>query len=320
MSGARTGPDVSVITPAWNAAGRIGHAIASLQAQDDIAWEMILVDDASADGTMAIAEAAARSDPRIRPVRQAVNAGPSAARNRALGLARAPFVAVLDDDDTMPPGRLRRLVDLAVASGADVVADNMARVADAPGGPLLGSFFARLDGDDPLGVSLADYLDPRTAARWGGDPGYLKPVFRKARLDACGARYDETLRNSEDFYLVAGLLAQGARMLVDPRPGYAYTIREGSLSYRLSAEKAQAILAAKEAFRARHAASFDPETEAASRRRLQQCRNACAFAQLVEAIKAGRPDRMAGVVAGRPTAVPHMARELARIAREKLAV
>lgn len=318
MSGPLSGPDVSVIMPTWNAERWVRHAIASIQAQDDIAWEMIIVDDASTDGTMALLDQAAAADGRITPVRQAVNGGPSAARNRALSLARAPFVAVLDDDDAMLPGRLRRLVDIAVMSGADIIVDNMVDVDGMPGGPVRGPFLTGLTGEALLEVDLGDYLDPRTAARWGRDPGFLKPVFRKSMIESTGARYDETLRNTEDFYLVAELLAKGAKMVLDPHPGYAYTVREGSLSYRLSADRAFAILEAERAFRAHHADGFDRKTAEASRLLLRQRRNAVAFARLVEAIKAKRPDRIGKAMASDPAALPHMARELGRIAREKL--
>lgn len=72
-------------------------------------WELIVVDDASRDD-VAGALARAGSDPRIRLIRHAANAGASAARNSGIAAARARFVAFLDADDGWHPTKLERQV------------------------------------------------------------------------------------------------------------------------------------------------------------------------------------------------------------------
>ncbi|MEO1407148.1 MAG: glycosyltransferase family 2 protein, partial [Pseudomonadota bacterium] len=239
------GPEISVIMPAWRSAKFIKDSIASVQAQLDIRWELIVVDDASPDNTADIVKALAASDPRIRLEILSKNQGPAAARNRAIDLSSAPFVAVLDDDDTMHASRLRTLVDLAETEGADIVVDNMLEVDDEPSGEVIGRFLSLPDDGQSKSISLAEYLDPGSEAELGGSIGYLKPVFRRSALSV---RYDESLRNSEDFYLVAELLARGSAMTLSPKALYRYTRRRGSLSWRLSAENAASIVAAHEAF------------------------------------------------------------------------
>lgn len=55
----------------------------------------------------------------------------------------------------------------------------------------------------------------------GGDTiGYLKPLIRRSTLQRLGATYDTSLRNSEDYYLIADLLAEKARMTYSPDAGY----------------------------------------------------------------------------------------------------
>ncbi|WP_180976999.1 glycosyltransferase family 2 protein, partial [Fischerella thermalis] len=76
-------PTVSVITPAYNVAPYIGQCIESLQAQTLSDWEMLIVDDASADETPAVVQGYLH-DPRIRYMRNEQNLGPGATRNRAL--------------------------------------------------------------------------------------------------------------------------------------------------------------------------------------------------------------------------------------------
>jgi len=99
-------PEVSVITPAYNAARFLDEAIRSVRAQTFPSWEMIVVDDDSNDETATIVERWAASDPRIRLVRQSPNQGAAAARNRALAEARGQFVAFLDSDDLWRPEKL----------------------------------------------------------------------------------------------------------------------------------------------------------------------------------------------------------------------
>lgn len=113
-----TTPDISVVLPTHNRVALLPRAIASVLAQTDTAFELIVVDDASADGTAPYL--ATLSDPRVRVITAQTNLGPSGARNRGLEAARAPVVAFLDSDDTY---RRRRLaVPLAVLRDPGVVA------------------------------------------------------------------------------------------------------------------------------------------------------------------------------------------------------
>ena len=96
--------DISVVLATYNRLHSLPRAIASVLAQQDAQFELIVVDDASRDGTAAYL--ATLNDPRIRVVVADRNGGPSAARNRGLQAARAPLVAFLDSDDAYRPGRL----------------------------------------------------------------------------------------------------------------------------------------------------------------------------------------------------------------------
>ncbi len=97
-------PDISVVLATYNRAACLPRAIASVLAQDGARFELIVVDDASTDGTPAYL--AGLADPRIRVIRAERNLGPSGARNLGLAAARADIVAFLDSDDAYRPGRL----------------------------------------------------------------------------------------------------------------------------------------------------------------------------------------------------------------------
>jgi glycosyltransferase involved in cell wall biosynthesis len=97
-------PDISVVLSTYDRRHSLPRAIASVLAQDDVGFELIVVDDASRDGTAAYL--ATLCDPRIRVIKAERNGGPSAARNLGLQAARAAVVAFLDSDDAYLPRRL----------------------------------------------------------------------------------------------------------------------------------------------------------------------------------------------------------------------
>jgi len=97
-------PDISVVVATYNRAATLPRAVASVLAEKDTRFELIVVDDASTDGTRDYL--AGLADTRIRVIRAERNLGPSGARNRGLESARASVVAFLDSDDAYRPGRL----------------------------------------------------------------------------------------------------------------------------------------------------------------------------------------------------------------------
>src|SRR5580704_9625298 len=103
-SAANSAPDISVVLATYNRRHTLPRAVASVLAQDDAAFELIIVDDASRDDTGEYL--ATLDDPRIRVISCPNNRGPSAARNGGLAAARADIVAFLDSDDAYRPGRL----------------------------------------------------------------------------------------------------------------------------------------------------------------------------------------------------------------------
>lgn len=100
---------VSVVIIFLNEERYLREAVDSVLRQDYPHWELLLVDDGSADASPAIARALAEADPRIRYLAHAdhANRGMSASRNLGLSQARGEYVAFLDADDVYLPGRLR---------------------------------------------------------------------------------------------------------------------------------------------------------------------------------------------------------------------
>lgn len=107
---ARPRPDVSVIITALNAEAYLREALESIFTQrTSAACEILLVDDGSTDGTVALATSLVHNSPHTLDILQhpgRKNRGISASRNLALEHARAPVTAFLDADDVWLPDRL----------------------------------------------------------------------------------------------------------------------------------------------------------------------------------------------------------------------
>jgi glycosyltransferase involved in cell wall biosynthesis len=106
-----TTPDVTVTVIVYNDAARLPRAVASLRAQTHANIEIIISDDHSTDETPTVARELAAQDHRIRYLRLPENSGGcSAPRNRAVEIARAPYLMFLDSDDELPPKAVELLL------------------------------------------------------------------------------------------------------------------------------------------------------------------------------------------------------------------
>jgi|tagenome__1003787_1003787.scaffolds.fasta_scaffold20910112_1 glycosyltransferase involved in cell wall biosynthesis len=127
-------PSVSVCIPAFDSERWTSKTIQSVLEQTFEEFELIVVDDASKDGTLR--EIRAFDDPRIRVYSNSRNLGHTGNWNRTLNLARGPFVKFLNCDDILYPDCLETMVDLLIRN------------------PSVGLAFSRRD------IELTDPADP----------------------------------------------------------------------------------------------------------------------------------------------------------------
>ena len=170
-------PRVSVIIPVFNRLRLVSRAIDSVFAQTFRDIEVVVVDDASTDGT---ADALAARRPELRLIRLERNGGPARARNAGLAAARGELAAFLDSDDLWLPAKLARQlvhfedpsvvcahgeVDLVGENGRVVRRGHLAHVRplyrDAPG----------WRGQEVVAISTA-VVRRRAAQAVGFDPGF----------------------------------------------------------------------------------------------------------------------------------------------------
>ncbi|WP_353643833.1 glycosyltransferase family 2 protein [Mesorhizobium sp. WSM2239] len=293
-------PDVSFVIAAFNAERSIARAIESALAQQDVTVEVVVVDDCSSDRTVEIA----RSFPaeQVRVVELEKNRGPGGARNAGIGVARGRWIAVLDSDDAVYPDRLGRMVRHAERFDAQIAVDNLDVVQEASGAKATMFAPMLLERFPELGV--ADFIAANLLFEETFSFGYMKPIFERRFIEKKALRYDEQLRIGEDYIFLASALASGGRCVVDPRPGYAYHIRSGSISRVLELHHVEAMLAADAAFLREH--PLDATAQAVQARRTRSLEQAASFLTLVQHLKQRAPLKAMRAALRDPMAVRHL--------------
>ncbi len=182
-TGRNGGPVASVVIPCYNHGSYLPGAVKSVLAQQDVSFEIIVVDDGSTDNT---GEAAARFGDDVRYIRQE-NQGLSAARNTGIQAARGAFVAVLDADDAYEPEFLRTMVK------------RLRERADAQA-VYCGYRFVNED-LEPLPQTEVRAMDPAGFRHALLDGNFLVPesmLVRRECYEAVGG-FDPALRSCEDW-------------------------------------------------------------------------------------------------------------------------
>jgi len=196
-------PKVSVVIPTYNAAMVIEAAVASVARQDFRDLEVILVDDASRDDTVARARAALEQHGlRHLILQQEQNGGPAVARNRAVVAASGEYVAFLDADDEWLPGKLAAQVAILDAEPKVTLCGCQAVWIDSRGRVV-----------EPLFRDLPSRLpDGWKRLLW---QCYVATPCAMVRRDDLGTRpFDPTLRVGEDRDLWIKLASNGVVALV----------------------------------------------------------------------------------------------------------
>jgi glycosyltransferase involved in cell wall biosynthesis len=157
-------PLITIAITCYDAEDTIWRAVESASAQTWSEREIIVVDDGSTDGSIALLSELARKHPEMRVVRHGSNRGVPEARNTLLAEATGTLIAFFDDDDESGPERLeqqhRRIVEYeSVHPGATVLCYSDRAVVEAgamhPTSQRLG--IGRLP-PSPSGTIVADYI------------------------------------------------------------------------------------------------------------------------------------------------------------------
>jgi glycosyltransferase involved in cell wall biosynthesis len=196
---------VSVVMPVFNGASCVADAVASVLRQREVAFELLIHDDGSTDGTAGLLKALAAADSRI-DLSRGPNRGPAASRNHLLERARAEYVAFLDHDDLWPDGRL----------GRQVARLDRARVAPAVMGETV--MFDTLD---------ADGMPVRTARSRRVLAGLLQAgLFRRSAIAATG-RFAREFAVADDFDFLLRMIENCGPFQIDHEVAVWYRLHPG---------------------------------------------------------------------------------------------
>jgi glycosyltransferase involved in cell wall biosynthesis len=219
-----TGPEVSLVVPAYQVADYLGHCLESLLAQTLESKEVIVVEDGSPDQSGKIAEEWAERYPEIVRVIRRPNGGAAVARNTGLAAARGDYVGFVDGDDWCDAPMYEALFTAAVLNGAEVAQCGYRRIG---GGSdrLVGAHEV-----EPAGFTAqsqgGQLHSPLDLIYFG--TSMWRQIYRLDFIRANGLEFPVNIRLYEDCPFQIEVLCRAKRAVVIPNVYYNYRIgREG---------------------------------------------------------------------------------------------
>ncbi len=206
---------ISIIVPLHNAHSYLPTCIESVVDQTYPAWELILIDDGSTDGSGELCDAYAKKDPRIRSIHQE-NSGVSAARNRGIRAARGSYTCFMDSDDSIDPSMLADMIAAMEKTGADCIASGLSYDFAETGDSHP---YTVREGLRKLPLSAEEYRELSERRMLNSHCGKL---FKKEILDNYAIRMDESISVLEDGIFVLDYLSHAKSLYCLPTASYHY--------------------------------------------------------------------------------------------------
>lgn len=232
---------VAVITPTKNRLQLLQETVDSVQRQSYGAWEHLIVDDGSDDGTAAEMTRRAATDERIRYIKRVgAVSGANACRNLGVAESRADLIVFLDSDDLLEPDSLaRRVAVMRRNEDLDFVTFQTGVFKSVPG-DLRRQLDPELIGDDLLRFLLFEVPWQTTA-----------PTWRKTAFLQLGG-FDESLSSWQDVDLHIRAIAHGLHYVrfpdVDHHMRWQFEPSKVSVEQRRSPRHLEAALGTLEKF------------------------------------------------------------------------
>ncbi len=218
-------PLVSVIVPVYNQEADLPTCIESLLRQTYRNLEILLINDCSTDGSLAVIQRYAALDPRIVIIDSDKNCGTCVSRNKGLAMAHGEFVGFVDDDDAVEPRMYEDLLAAALKADADVAVCGC--IGRNPDGSVAFVFGAK------PGTSVLSREEAMRCLHDGSEPGHMHTTQwnKLYRVSAIGdLRVDPACGGSEDYWFIHQALLRAGRVVRIPEVYYNVNLREGSIS------------------------------------------------------------------------------------------
>lgn len=214
--------EASVIVPVYNSMATLAECLESLLAQEGPQLEILVVDDASTDGSVELVESFQARDPRVRLLRSNRNLGPGGARNLAIRASRSRRLLFLDADCVAPPDWAYQHCEALDQASED------RRIV---GGPVVGihaTLFGRADGycgwfgslpSQPRGRRVGEHLPTANLAT------------SRAVFERIGLFREEEVLFSEDAEFCERAQRLGVEIWFEPRAGIRHKDRNSLGGY-----------------------------------------------------------------------------------------
>ena len=198
---------ISIITAVHNCEAYIKSTIKSVQDQTYSSWELILIDDWSNDSSVEIIKNIARTDQRIKLIRNEKNCGPAITRNKGIKAAKGDFITFLDGDDIWLPKFLKESLKLCQLGGHEFVFASYQRM------------------DEDLKPLISDYIVPERIN--------YNDVLKSCPISCLTAFID--VRRIGKFYMpnIDKRQDWGLWLAILKQVDYAYGIQEPLAIYRM---------------------------------------------------------------------------------------
>ena len=222
---------ISVIIPVYNAEACLRRCLDSILNSTCQDFELILVNDGSADKSWEICREYAARDGRVRLISQE-NQGVSAARNRGLEAVRGEWVVFVDADDAISPDFLD-MVALEENRSQDLLLFDFVKTEEALV-PAHAVPEPLLFGPEDIPELLRRLL-LRQQLIEGGNLNFVSPwakAYRKSLIDRFSIQFSPKLFFAEDKLFNAEFLTKAERCAYRPVPVYFYNIHPDSSSQR----------------------------------------------------------------------------------------
>ena len=215
---------VSIIVPIYNLEKYIGRTVESVKQQTLQDWELILVDDASTDGSLSIMKNFEKEDNRIKVISYSENKGPMYAREQGCKIAQGEYITFCDGDDEISKNAIDILYKAAKQGDADVVVGQLKKIYP--------------DGKE-------EAYKKRASLNYGDDKeAFLKSILRKENHQCIAGKmfHRNIVKNfnlkiyehctmSEDAAVLFQYINQCTKVCVVPDYVYYYYQRYGSSTH-----------------------------------------------------------------------------------------
>lgn len=221
-----TTPKITVILPVYNCELYIQTAVESILNQTFTDFELLIIDDASRDATVAILKNI--PDPRIQLIQKPKNSGYTNSLNYGLKIAKGEYIARMDSDDISHPERF---------------AKQLAYLDTHPEVVVCGTVYKIVGNDKSISLPL-DHEDIKIELLWGNCICHPSTMIRKNVLDQYAIQYDSTTEPAEDYHMWIQLLNFG-KLKNLPEVFLEYRVYGNQVSRKRADEQKKSDIAAK---------------------------------------------------------------------------